>query len=317
MRTKKANGGDSVATHSPEEIKDFIIETLRVSGASYRQVDDDLLIAEVTVEIPPMFFTPARLEKQTLNLVFTPESSANYPGSELVIPGSFRLSWFIDGLKERGNYTLHSFKYERTPAETEAALGQLCPELKRLFPLPAPTVQARPYLLAHYTLSYQTDELHEELVSLGLDMTSGTITPDFLRFLNEAEAVPGVPATAVEKPGCSLEEAFPLLHRYLEKLVATKDRRWVDDARTRYEEELACLYQYYQEDRRDFADFQNRALDLYDKFRPRVLVRLVNVGLLYLPELVYTLPATGRKRKTVLRYLPLLAKVEGAGSSAP
>jgi hypothetical protein len=38
---------------------------------------------------------------------------------------------------------------------------------------------------------------------------------------------------------------------------------------------------------------------------------------LYLPELVYTLPETGRKRKAVLRYLPLLGKVEGAGSSAP
>ncbi|NLM37043.1 MAG: hypothetical protein GX202_02825 [Firmicutes bacterium] len=305
-----------MVTHSPEEIKAFVIETLRVSGANFRQVDDDLLIAEVTVEIPPMFFAPARLEKQTLNLVFRAEASASYPGAELVIPGSFRLNWFIDGLKERGNFTLQSFKDERTPAEAEAALGELCPQLQSLFPLPAPTVQTRPYLLAHYTLSFQTDELHEELVSLGLDMTNGAVTPDFLRFLTEAEAVPGVPATAVETPACSLEEAFSLLHRYLEQLVAAKDRRWIDDARTRYEEELACLYQYYQEDQRDWADFRLRALDLYDKFRPRVLVRLVNVGLLYLPELVYRLPAAGRKKKTVLRYLPLLAKVEGAGSSA-
>ena len=158
-------------------------------------------------------------------------------------------------------------------------------------------MQARPFLLAHYTLSYQTDELHEELVSLGLDMTSGAITPDFLSFLSAAETVPGITDTAVETPSCSLEEAFTLLHRYLEKLVAARDRRWVDEARTRYEEELACLYQYYQEDQRDFADFHSRALDLYDKFRPRVLVRLVNVGLLYLPELVYTLPETGRKKK--------------------
>ncbi|NLC52926.1 MAG: hypothetical protein GX770_03045 [Firmicutes bacterium] len=304
-------------TLSPEEVKAFIIETLRVSGAAYRQVDDALLMAEVTVEIPPMFFEPARLEKQTLNLVFTPEASASYPGAELVIPGSYRLNWFLDGLKERGNYTLQRFKYDRAPAETETALGTICPDLQRRFPLPTPTVKTRPFLLAHYTLSYQTDELHEELVSLGLDMTSGAITPDFLRFLTEAEAVPGVTDTAVEAPNCSLEEAFTLLHSYLEQLVAARDRRWVEEARTRYEEELSCLYQYYQEDQRDFTDFHNRALDLYDKFRPRVLVRLVNVGLLYLPELVYTLPAAGRKRKTVLRYLPLLGKVEGVDSNAP
>lgn len=306
-----------MAALSPEEVKAFIIETLEVSGASYRLVDEALLMAEVTVEIPPMFFAPARLEKQTLNLVFTPEDSANYPGAELVIPGSYRLNWFLDGLKERGNYTLQHFPYERTPAETEAALGVLCPELKPLFPLPTPKLQARPFLLVHYTLSYQTDELHEELVSLGLDMVNGVITPDFLHLLTEAEARPGAAGTAVETPGYSLEEAFTLLHRHLEQLVATKDRRWVDDARTRYEEELTCLYQYYQEDQRDFTVFRSHALDLYDKFRPRVLVRLVNVGLLYLPVLVYTLPATNRRSKTVLRYLPLLGKVEGTGSSAP
>lgn len=211
-----------MAALSPEEVKAFIIETLEVSGASYRLVDEALLMAEVTVEIPPMFFAPARLEKQTLNLVFTPEDSANYPGAELVIPGSYRLNWFLDGLKERGNYTLQHFPYERTPAETEAALGVLCSELKPLFPLPTPKLQARPFLLVHYTLSYQTDELHEELVSLGLDMVNGAITPDFLHLLTEAEARPGAAGTAVETPGYSLEEAFTLLHRHLEQLVATK-----------------------------------------------------------------------------------------------
>ena len=306
-----------MASLTPEEVKAFIIETLKVSGAGYRQVDEDLLLAEVTVEIPPMFFDPPRLEKQTLNLVFNPAASASYPGAELVIPGSYRLNWFIDGLQERGNYTLQRFKYNGTAAEAEAALGRLRPELKKVFPLPAPGEKARPFLLANYTLSYQTDELYEELVSLGLDMVSGTVTPDFLRALGEADAYPGAPEAGVETPGYSLEEAFTLLHQHLNQVVQAREPRWIEEARTRYEEELTCLYQYYQEDQRDFADFHSRALDLYDKFRPRVLVRLVNVGLLYLPELVYTLPETGRKRKAVLRYLPLLGKVEGAGSSAP
>lgn len=306
-----------MATLSPEAVKDFITETLRVSGAAYRQVDGDLLLAEVTVEIPPMFFDPPRLEKQTLNLVFTPEASANYPGAELVIPGSFRLNWFIDGLKERGNYTLQRFKYEQTPAETERILGEICPALKKRFPLPPPTERLRPFLLANYTLSYQTDELREELVSLGLDMVSGAITPEFMTVLSGAEPLPGLSDTAVEAPGYTLEEAFTQLHRHLEEWVAARDRSWVNEARTRYEEELSCLYQYYQEDQRDFATFHSHALDLYDKFRPRVLIRLVNVGLLYLPELVYELPVGGRAKKTAFRYLPLLGKVEGAASSAP
>lgn len=299
-----------MASLTPEEVKAFIIETLKVSGAGYRQVDEDLLLAEVTVEIPPMFFDPPRLEKQTLNLVFNPAASASYPGAELVIPGSYRLNWFIDGLQTRGNYTLQRFKYKGTAAEIEAALGTLRPELKEKFPLPAPEEKVRPFLLVNYILSYQTDELYEELVSLGLDMAGGTISPDFLRALGEAEAAPGPPETGVEPPSHSLEEAFALLHQYLNQVVLARDPRWVEEARARYEEELTCLYQYYQEDRRDFGIFQSRALDLYDKFRPRVLVRLVNVGLLYLPVFVYELPEDGNRKKALLHYLPFLNQVE-------
>jgi len=299
-----------MASLTPEEVKAFIIETLEISGAAYRQVDEDLLLAEVTVEIPPMFFDPPRLEKQTLNLVFNPAAGRNYPGAELVIPGSYRLNWFIDGLQERGNYTLQRFKHNGAAAENEAALGAIRPELKRGFPLPAPDEEARPFILVNYTLSYQTDELYEELVSLGLDMVSGTITPDFLRALGDAEAYPGAPETGVEAPCYSLEEAFALLHQYLNQVVQARDPRWIDEARARYEEELTCLYQYYQEDQRDFADFHSRALDLYDKFRPRVLVRLVNVGLLYLPILLYELPGGKDRKKALLRYLPFLGQVE-------
>ncbi|HBR29200.1 MAG TPA: hypothetical protein DD789_07160, partial [Firmicutes bacterium] len=115
--------------------------------------------------------------------------------------------------------------------------------------------------------------------------------------------------------GYQLDEAFNLLHTALEQLVQDRDPAWINDARARYEEELSCLYQYYQEDQRDFADFQSRALDLYDKFRPRVLVRVVNVGLLYLPELVFKLPEAGDNKNTLLRYLPFLDKVERLGSN--
>jgi len=299
-----------MATLTPEEMKSFIIETLEVSGASYRQVDKDLLLAEVTVEIPPLFFDPPRLEKQTLNLVFDPAAGVSYPGAELVIPGSYRLNWFIDGLRTRGNYTLQHFNYTPTPAEAEAAIGRIRPELRKAFPLPTPEEKARPFLLVNYVLSYQTDELFEELASLGVDMVSGAVTPDFLRALGEAEAAPGPPGTEVEVPNYALEEAFTLLRQYLNQVVQTREPRWIEEARARYEEELTCLYQYYQEDRRDFGDFQSRARDLYDKFRPRVLVRLVNVGLLYLPVLVYSLPAGESGAKTLLRYHPLFDQVE-------
>ncbi|HBT17226.1 MAG TPA: hypothetical protein DEB05_09760 [Firmicutes bacterium] len=302
---------------TPEEVKRFIITTLQVSGASYRQVDEDLLLAEVTVEIPPLFFDPARLEKHTLNLVFTPEAGAVYPGSELVVPGSYRLNWFLEGIKERGNYTLQRFSYEFQPAKTQQEIEELLPAVRQDFFLQAPSFQMRPYLGANYTLSYRTDELREELVSPGLDMVSGEVIPNFFELLAAAPAIPGAPEEGVEQQRYTLEQAFALLHNYLQEIVQAKDPLWVEEARTRYEEELYCLYQYYQEDNRDTNDFKSRAHELYDKFRPRVLARLVNLGLLYLPEVIYSAPSPTGKERPTLRYSPLLKKVEGIGSNSP
>jgi len=323
---------------SPEEVREFIIATLRVSGASYREVDQDLLLAEVTVEIPPQFFSPARLEKHTLNLVFTPEAKAAYPGSELVVPGSYRLSWFIEGLKKRGKFTLQHFPWRGRPEELQAEIEaytekqsnnmeankkrtalSLSPEID----WSAPEVRMRPYLLANFTLSYRTDELWEELLSLGLDMVSGEITPDFLALLGTAEPVAGVPAGEIQTAKYRMEEAFTIFQETVRRWALAREGRWIEEARKRYEEELYCLYQYYHDDRRETADFEHRARELYEQFRPRVLVQLVNLGLLYLPEVTYPSVSPPGHKQAVFSYLPLLKKVispsspPGTGSKAP
>jgi hypothetical protein len=304
---------------SPEEVRAFIIATLQVSGASYREVDQDLLLAKVMVEIPPQFFNPARLEKQTLNLVFTPEAGAAYPGSELVVPGSFRFSWFLTGLKKRGNFTLQHFPWRCQPEELRAEIEAFAPGID----WSAPKVRMRPYLLANFTLSYRTDELWEELLSLGFDMVSGEITPDFLALLSSAEAVAGIPAGEIQTPQYTIEAAFSLFQEAAQRWALGKEGRWIEEARKRYEEELYCLYQYYHDDRRETGDFELRARELYEQFRPRVLVQLVNLGLLYLPEVSYPAVKPAEQKQAALTYLPLLKKLIypsaplGTGAKAP
>ena len=302
---------------SPQALKEFVIEILKVSGSSYREVDEHLLMAEVLVTIPPLFFEPARLEKQTLNLVFDPEVASAYPGAELVVQRSYRLNWFIEGMKERGNYTLQSFTYDLKPGKTQQAIRKLLPPSEQEFTFHRPVLRIHPYLLANYKLSYQTDELWEELVSLGMDMLTGEIFPDFMSFLEEARPVPKIPEQTIEKQKFTLEEAFVRLNKYIQSIVDKKDPAWINEARSSYEEELFCLYQYYQEDKRDPQDFKSRAEELYEKFRPRVLVRLLNVGLLYLPEVIYSMRSPAGGKLPNLRYRPLLKKVEWTGSNSP
>lgn len=89
-----------MAGESPVDIRGFVLEALKISGADFREVGEDLILAEVTVEIPPLFFDPPRLEKQTLNLVFDAEAAGRYPGAELVARNTPRLAWFVDGIKK-------------------------------------------------------------------------------------------------------------------------------------------------------------------------------------------------------------------------
>jgi hypothetical protein len=302
---------------SPQAIKEFVIEILKVSGSSYREVDEHLLMAEVMVTIPPLFFEPARLEKQTLNLVFDPEVASNYPGAELIVQRSYRLNWFIEGMKERGNYTLQSFPYDLEPIKAQQEIKKLLPPSKQEFRFHQPVLRIHPHLLVNYQLSYQTDQLWEELISLGMDMVTGEIFPDFLSFLMKTRPTLKIPAQGIEEQKFTLETAFTRLNKYIQSIVNKKDPAWINEARSSYEEELFCLYQYYQEDKRDPQDFKSRAEELYEKFRPRVLVHLLNVGLLYLPEVIYSLRSPAGKKLPNLRYRPLLKAVEWMGSSSP
>lgn len=281
-----------------EIIRRFVLDTLELSGAPYREVDK-VVLAEVTVEIPAMFFDPPRLEKQTINLVFAPEDVANYPGAELVCWGSYRLNWFIEGVKKRGALTLQTAEADPGAVEKELQgllAGETAGPIRKV---------NRPYLAVNYVLSRYADELREDLVSLGIDMTAGEIHEEFMTILQKAKMTPGIPTGEITRPGLSPAEALSRLHKYLEKKIAAWDPSWRENARRSYEEELICLYRYYHEgNAAERREFNQRARELYEKFRPRVVVRPINLGFFYLPEFVYT------KKGAAFSYQPLLERRE-------
>lgn len=308
--------GDEIMaiTPTPQEIRSFVLDTLRVSGYPYREIDEHLLMTEVIVEIPPLFFDPARLEKQTLNLVFEPEWARKYPGAELVTKGSYRLGWFIEGLKERGAVTLQSYAYDLIPARTQREILKLLQIKEANFYFHQPCLKIHPHLLVNYRLSYRTDEIEEEIVSLGIDMVTGEITEDFLSTLPGSKLTPKIPKEKIEKQSFPLEEAFSRLSRRLSELVKEKDPSWIEESRKRYEEELCYLYAYYQDEEKvDTPEFRARADEMYQKYRPQVFVHPINVGLLYLPEVLYILhPKSSDTTLPPLRYRPALSKVDWA-----
>lgn len=305
------------------DIRAFVLDTLRVSGASFREVDEYLVMAEVMVEIPPLFFDPPRLEKQTLNLIFSPEVASGYPGAELVTEGSFRLNWLIEGLKERGAFTVQSLLWEPDPETLKKKVqtglwekgaikeaGQRYPEKAFSQLADPPRRFIHPHLLVNFVTSYRTDELEEELVSLGFDMVTGEVNDGWRPGLQEARMTPGAPAGKVEDPNFTLEQAWAQLFLSMEEKAQNRGPSWIEAPKKRYEEELFCLYQYYQEGREVSSDFLEQAKELYQKFRPEVELRPINVGFLYLPEVWFRTKTAKGIEAPIIRYRPFPEKVE-------
>jgi hypothetical protein len=307
------NGGDEpLAGESPVDIRGFVLEALKISGADFREVGEDLILAEVTVEIPPLFFDPPRLEKQTLNLVFDAEAAGRYPGAELVARNTPRLAWFVDGIKKRGRLTLQTLVCD------PAAAGEKLRACRPGLPAGGPHLKCseifRPWLLVNYMVARYADQLWEEPVSLGIDMSSGRIHEGLFALLAKASMRPGVPAGQIARQTIPLEKAFALLREFLTEKIAAADRSWYENARRCYEEELFCLYRYYHEKTGVSSlnpEFTRKAKELYEQFRPRIEVRPVNFGLIYLPEFLYT------AKEGTIRFCPLLEQVEEIPEGEP
>ena len=264
-------------------VREFGQKALAINNAEYRLVDGELIIAKVTVEHPPFLFGPPRLETVTLNLIFQPEHINKYPGAELATPGSYRLNWLIDGIRRRGGLTKQCVTYHTNFRKWQKEIQPLLPVGFPYFFFHHPKLHYRPYLLANFLISYRTDERRDELFSVGLDLVSGQILPTLQADLKQHTLTDRMPVTSTIKEEIPVKEAIAICRAQAEKQAKKMDPGWIEEARERFLTELACLKQYYGENRDEVA-YRTRAAELHNKFRPRVTLTWINLALLYLPE---------------------------------
>jgi hypothetical protein len=290
--------------YGPAEIHDYVVKVLHVANAGYRQVDENLLAAQVTVEHPPLFFGPPRMENILLNLVFQPELVGRYPGAELVVPGSYRLDWFIDGMRRRGRLTLQCVHCEMNLHRWQREIQALLPKDFPYFFFHHPSLTYRPFLIANIAITFRTDERYDELYSIGLDLTSGEVLPNLLEALKDHRLSSRLPTSGLEKEGIKPAEAVAACRQQVEAYVRQRDLDWANQAKRRFEEELNCLRRFYLGEESS-SDYTKRADELYNKFRPRIILSWVNLALVYLPRIGYTLQSLSGKPLPNLVYYPV------------
>lgn len=290
------------------EIRSFVLRTLKAFGAPAQEVSEELMMAQVTVEHPPFIFGPPRLETLNLNLVFKPEDTSKYPGAELVIPGSFRLNWMIDGIRHRGHITLGAIHYETNLRRWQREIQAMLPEDFPYFFFHKPQLFYRPFMLANFMISNQTDERSDYLFSTAIDMVSGEFWPELGLGLNGFSVSEQLPGDGLRDEEVHVIEAVTACATKAEEKAKEGETTWAAQAEERFYEELSYLRSYYSEDDENNG-FHVRAEEIYKKFRPRMVLRWINLAILYLPEVNYTLQSLHGGALPTAVYFPVGSKL--------
>lgn len=274
-------------------VHQFITDSLKVAGATYNVIHNELIMAQCQVQIPKSFFRPARVENISLQMVTRPELLDKYPGSELVTQGSFRLHWFVEGIRERGLVTRGSLSYDLNPGKVQREIAALL-TARPDFYFARPSLQYQPHLLVNFHVSLETDEKFEELYNLSINLVNGEITTGLLADLGSKRVVASLPpAKMVIKRQIPYSEGFKALFNHLKWVLENHEAGWILGAKKRWEEEVRYLEQYFQGNETDGlcdeGNFYRQSAEVYRKFQPVIRIRAMNIGLLYLPIVTYTL----------------------------
>ncbi|MGE5582069.1 MAG: YqhG family protein [Bacillota bacterium] len=296
---------------SSADIFQFIVDALKVSGSPFNIINSELIMAQCQVAVPRTFFSAARVENLNLQMVCQPDIVAKYPGSELVVKGSYRLQWFIDGIRERGLITTATIPYDLDPKKAQREIIALLREPPEFY-FERPTLIFQPELLVNFRVGFETDEKIEELYSLGINLVNGAISSNLLAKLMGRKISPHPPKKYLEKRKISYREGYGGLLNHLRWLLQNHDPGWIQAAKARWDEEVNYLESFFQENNpeeaaENEAGFYRRLAEGYRKFRPVIKIHIINVGLLYLPKIRYALESyTGEK--SALIYDPVNRK---------
>jgi len=140
-----------------------------------------------------------------------------------------------------------------------------------------------PWLGLNVKISYKSDRKRDVLMSLGLQLINGIIVEDFQEKVEKLPLTPKIPDhTYTMSPLVKPQSGINRLQQYVRGYVETQDHSWADEARRRWDEDLALLDSFYEgiDEKPESYEIEKEALK--EQYEPKVLVEIINGGLFYL-----------------------------------
>ena len=207
----------------------------------------------------------------TLSFVFEPEKTPTDIKGEHIAPGSPRLLQLFRSAQKHGQFVR---LYE------DVAINLQNPRGSRPY---------TPWLGINYKIEWISDQLRNEIHSLGIHLLDGTIQDKFYETLMTRRWTPKLPSHRfVTKANLTITDAVNQLEFYIQGYLEQLDDTWAIEAEERMQGELERLAEYYKKtpSRTDDEEFQTeyerRVWETKWQYQPRVEVSVVGAGLFYM-----------------------------------
>ncbi|MGE5528664.1 MAG: hypothetical protein ACM3X6_05930 [Patescibacteria group bacterium] len=294
---------------NPEETRRFVLDALNLSGAGYSEADD-LVLASCRVTMPAGIFVGQQVRTENLQLVFTAAGAARHPSAELVCPGSYRLRWFLEGVRSRGFLTRQYYAEDLGARRLEKEIAALLPPRAPRFSLRGQQRSLVPFALAVFHIAMSAGEKREELLPLALNLADGSFRPGLPERLRRARFLPLPDYQRVERRRLAWRKVWRLLEARVREHVASFGTDWYRAAAADLSCEAEQLRQFYREKlagaedpRSIVGEYQRRMEEVLERF-PTIRASLANFALLYLPVIHYAVELPGGGSAPPLRYEP-------------
>lgn len=272
-----------------QDIRQFVLEALDIAGATYRHIDERMLEAFVPVKRPPSFFGIEQPPFDRLVLVFGEDPRGLPAEAELVSAGSYRLGWFIDGMRERGKLSLARVPYTLNLSRVQAVVRRTWPGFADHVFWSRFAVAYERHLIVNFKAGLQSDEPFERVESLSISLEDGSLRNGLMKLLRDWDVRDLEACPALNTPVPLREAARRLVNTMLERIQAEYPQ-WEREPQQRYEEEVARLAAFFG-DKGDqgtgWAEAGRLVDELREKYRPRLYVLWINAALILLPAVQF------------------------------
>ncbi|MED4165033.1 YqhG family protein [Halalkalibacterium halodurans] len=203
-----------------------------------------------------------------MTLVTDPEKAPNDLKGEAIHFGAPRLHQIFQSTRELGGF-LHL--YENVPTT-----GQ------RSVPL-------HPWLCINAKISYQCDRKKDVFLSLGLNLIHGQIVQSFFPKLESTSFSYKTPDYCFTlSPLITPQSGFIRLEKMIETYARNEGSEWAEQANRRWQEDLHLLEQFYEHVDEKPESYEVEKASLRGLYEPRIVIDVVNGGLFYLHQQVFT-----------------------------